>query len=504
MSEQNVSPEQALASENEIVQQRIEKIKAWEDAGIKPFGERYADRNEIAEYRNIFEQEEKKDEPKEVAVKFAGRMMSRRKMGRTMFADLKDFSGRVQLFVNNKVLGEELFPLFQKVDIGDIIGVEGTLFRTKTGEISVRVKNFTLLSKIIRPLPEKYHGLSDVEQRYRQRYVDLIANDDSMNVFKQRIAIMREIRNYMEGLGYHEVETPMLQLQAGGASARPFETYYNALSTDMVMRIAPELNLKRLLVGGFEKVFEMNRNFRNEGFSKKHNPEFTVLEAYEAFGDCRTMMDLVEGMITTAADKVIGTCKIEHANGNVIDLTTPWRRVNYVDLITEHTSADWFELPLADKVAKAKELGVYCETNWEDDEVSHAVYDKYIEPKLIQPTFVTRVPVEHVPLAKKCTDDPTKVDVYELVINGQEMAPGYSELNDPFDQRQRFEDQIKMMEGTEEEKSANIDEDFLTALEYAMPPAGGMGIGIDRLVMMLTGAETIRDVILFPQLKPRA
>jgi lysyl-tRNA synthetase class 2 len=502
MSAENPNSQQAVVSENEIVQQRIEKIKFWEESGVNPYGERYSDRNAVADCRKKFEEEEGKEEPAEVAVKIAGRMMSRRKMGRTMFADLKDFSGRVQLFVNNKVLGETLFPLFQKVDIGDIIGVEGTLFRTKTGEISVRVKNFTLLSKIIQPLPEKHHGLTDVEQRYRQRYVDLIANDDSMKVFKQRIAIMREIRNYMERLGYHEVETPMLQLQAGGASARPFETYYNALSTDMVMRIAPELNLKRLLVGGFEKVFEMNRNFRNEGFSKKHNPEFTVLEAYEAFGDCRTMMDLVEGMVTNAAEKVIGSLKIEHKDGSTIDLTTPWRRIDYVELIKEHTSADWFELPTEDKAAKAKELGVFCEANWEDDEISHAVYDKYIEPLLIQPTFVTRVPVEHVPLAKKCTDDPSKVDVYELVINGQEMAPGYSELNDPFDQRQRFEDQIKMMEGTEEEKSANIDEDFLTALEYAMPPAGGMGIGIDRLVMLLTGAETIRDVILFPQLKP--
>ncbi len=496
--------EQHVVAENEIIRQRIQKIEDWKEAGVNPYGERYSDRNGIADSREKFESEETKEEPAEIAVKFAGRMMSCRKMGKTMFADLKDFSGRVQLFINNKVLGEELFPLFKKVDIGDIIGVEGTLFRTKTNEISVRVKNFTLLSKIIRPLPEKFHGLTDVEQRYRHRYVDLIANDDSMRVFKQRIDIIREIRNYMEGLGYFEVETPMLQLQAGGASARPFETYYNALNTDMVMRIAPELNLKRLLVGGFEKVYEVNRNFRNEGFSKKHNPEFTVLEAYEAFGDCRTMMDLVEGMVTTAAENVIGTLKIEHKDGNVIDLTTPWRRIDYVDLIKEHVGEHWFELAKPEKVAKANELGIFVEANWEEDEITHSIYDKHIEPLLIQPTFVTRVPVEHVPLAKKCTDDPSKVDVYELVINGQEMAPGYSELNDPFDQRQRFEHQLELKAGTEEEGSANIDEDFLMALEYAMPPAGGMGIGIDRLVMMLTGAETIRDVILFPQLKPRA
>jgi len=485
---------------NEQIQQRIEKIADWQAAGVKPFGQRFDGRIHTADAKALFVE----DAEEQATVTIAGRILSFRDMGRSIFADVKDFSGRMQVYIAKNKVGEDAFKLFKKIDMGDIVGVTGPIFRTKTGEITIKATGYQLLTKGLRPLPEKYHGLTDVEQRYRQRYVDLIANEDSMRVFKQRIAIVREIRNYMEGLGYLEVETPMLQQQAGGASARPFETFYNALGSDMVMRIAPELNLKRLLVGGFEKVFELNRNFRNEGLSKKHNPEFTVLEAYEAFGDCRTMMELVEGMITTAAEKVIGTLKIEHANGNVINLETPWRRVSYEDLIKEYGGENWYELSKAEKIAKLAEFKVHGDESYDDAKLTHELYDRFIEAQLIQPTFVTRVPAEHVPLAKKCEDDQTKVDVYELIINGQEMAPGYSELNDPFDQRQRFIDQIKFTEGTEDEKSSNVDEDFLTALEYGMPPAGGMGIGIDRLVMLLTGAETIRDVILFPQLKPRS
>ncbi len=482
---------------NEQIQQRIEKVADWQAAGVKPFGQRFDNRIQSSDAKALFVE----DAEEQATVTVAGRIMSFRDMGRSIFADVKDFSGRMQVYIAKNKIGEDAFKMFKKIDMGDIVGVTGPIFRTKTGEITIKATGYELLTKGLRPLPEKYHGLTDVEQRYRQRYVDLIANEDSMRVFKQRIGIVSEIRNYMQGLGYLEVETPMLQAQAGGASARPFETYYNALGSDMVMRVAPELNLKRLLVGGFEKVFELNRNFRNEGLSKKHNPEFTVLEAYEAFGDCRSMMDLVEGMITTAATNVIGTLQIEHKNGNTINLTTPWRRVTYEDLIKEYGGEDWYTLSKEEKVAKLAEFKVHGDVNYDDAKLTHELYDRHIEGQLIQPTFVTRVPVEHVPLAKKCEDDATKVDVYELIINGQEMAPGYSELNDPFDQRQRFEDQVAMMAGSEEEKSSAIDEDFLTALEYGMPPAGGMGIGIDRLVMLLTGAETIRDVILFPQLK---
>lgn len=504
MSETPVQTEETVVAENEIIRQRIEKVQTWTEAGVDPYGERFDRNTTAAQLKADYEAAEPacgEDEKPEITGRIAGRVMSFRAMGRAIFADLRDGSDRIQLYIQNKAVGNEAFKAFKKIDIGDIIGVEGDLFRTKVGEITLRASSYQLLSKIIRPLPEKFHGLTDVETRYRQRYVDLIANQDSKKVLQQRSQIIREIRHYMEDLGYMEVETPMLNSQATGASARPFTTFYNALGSDMVLRIAPELYLKRLLVGGFEKVFELNRNFRNEGLSKKHNPEFTVLEAYEAFGDCRTMMDLVEGMVTTAAEKVIGTLQIQHGEDKMIDLTTPWRRVSYEDLLREHAGADWFEISTEEKVARAKEMRVFCEANWSDDAITHEVYDKFIEGKLIQPTFVTRVPAEQVPLAKRCGDDPSKVDVYELVINGQEMAPGYSELNDPFEQRRRFEEQAKIHAGTEEEASSGIDEDFLNALEYAMPPAGGMGIGIDRLVMLLTGAETIRDVILFPQLK---
>ena len=337
-----------------------------------------------------------------------------------------------------------------------------------------------------------------MEQRYRQRYVDLIVNDESRELFKKRIRIIQEIRNYLASKGFMEVETPMLQYIPGGAAANPFKTHYQALNCEMFLRIAPELYLKRLLVGGFEKVFELNRNFRNEGISRRHNPEFTMLELYQAYGNCETMMELIEEMITTVAMNVFGTLQIQMPGDKVVDLSRPWRRAPYKDLIREKAGDDWFDLPRDEKYKRAKEMNLQVMPDWSDLEITHEIYEKLIEHTLIQPTFVTRLPAELVPLAKKCPDDPTLVDVYELEINGQEISPGYTELNDPVDQRERFMHQVTL---SGKDPAQAVDEDFLTALEYGMPPAGGMGVGIDRLVMALTGAESIRDVILFPQMK---
>ena len=430
-------------------------------------------------------------------------MTSFRVMGKAAFANIKDSSGRLQIYVQRDVIGEDNYKRFKKFDLGDIIGVEGELFITKTGELTVKVDKYELLSKSLRPLPEKWHGLTDIEQRYRQRYLDLIGNDEAKEVFKKRFAIIREIRHFLEDRGFVEVETPMLQPIPGGAAAKPFVTRYEALNSTMFMRIATELYLKRLLVGGFEKVFEMNRNFRNEGMSRRHNPEFTALEIYQAYGDCATMMDLIEEMFTTVAMNVLGTLQVKHPGDKVIDLKRPWRRATYRELVMEKMGADWFQLDYAKKAEKAKALGLYIDAKFTETEITHEVYEKTIEQTLIQPTFVTRVPAEFVPLAKKCEDDPTVVDVYELEINGQEISPGYSELNDPIEQRKRFEEQAQMTGKSAEEICKTIDEDFLTAMEHGMPPAGGLGIGIDRLVMLLTGSESIRDVILFPQLRQK-
>ena len=339
-----------------------------------------------------------------------------------------------------------------------------------------------------------------MEARYRQRYLDLIMNDESREVLRKRSIIIKEIRQYLDDKGYMEVETPMLQYIPGGAAANPFKTHYNALDTDMYLRIATELSLKKLLVGGYEKVYEINRNFRNEGMDRRHNPEFTAIELYQAYGNCETMMELVEDLIKTVAMRVNGTLVIK-AGGKEIDLGKPWRRAAYRDLVKEVAGENWFELSREEKYKKAKELGTQVLPDWTDLEITHEIYEKLVEDTLIEPTFVTRLPAELVPLARKCEDDPSLVDVYELEINGQEISPGYTELNDPIDQRQRFMDQVTL---SGKDPAQAVDEDFLTALEYGMPPTGGMGMGIDRLVMLLTGADSIRDVILFPQLRPRA
>ena len=495
MTEQTASqiPEQ---KPEDIFEQRKAKIDEFSKAGLKPFGKRFDGAISTAEARALFVP----DAETEPAVRIAGRMTAFRAMGKAVFADVKDSSGRMQIYVQRDAVGEDFFKLFKKFDIGDLVGVDGVLFQTRTGEITVKATACTLLSKSLRPLPEKYHGLTDMEARYRQRYLDLIMNDESREVLRKRSIIIKEIRKYLDDKGYMEVETPMLQYIPGGAAANPFKTHYNALDTDMYLRIATELSLKKLLVGGYEKVYEINRNFRNEGMDRRHNPEFTAIELYQAYGNCETMMELVEDLIKTVAMRVNGTLVIK-AGGKEIDLGKPWRRAAYRDLVREVAGENWFELSREEKYKKAKELGTQVLPDWTDLEITHEIYEKLVEDTLIEPTFVTRLPAELVPLARKCEDDPSLVDVYELEINGQEISPGYTELNDPIDQRQRFMDQVTL---SGKDPAQAVDEDFLTALEYGMPPTGGMGMGIDRLVMLLTGAESIRDVILFPQLRPRA
>ena len=489
MSEQN-EPTQA-EDLGELLKVRREKLEKLREQGIDPFGKGYETTRAPGELRENFEEDK--------SVRVAGRITALRDMGKSNFLDISDINGRIQVFVNQKAIGEENWGAYKQLDIGDWIGVEGETFITKVGEPSVKALNLTVLSKSLRPMPDKWHGVVDPQIKYRQRYLDLIANKHSREVFKKRCAMVAEIRRYLGDKGFLEVETPMLQDVPGGAAAQPFETRHNALSMDMYLRIAPELYLKRLLVGGFDKVFELNRSFRNEGISRRHNPEFTMLEAYWAYADFEQMADMVEDLICTLAEKYCGGLQIEHkdAEGKVtktINLSRPWRRAPYKELVAEVAGADWWDLDAARRRARCEELGVEISPEMEDYEVSQQVFEKLVEEKSIDPIFVTHVSKELVPLAKTNTSDDSVVDVYELIINGAEISPGYSELNDPDVQRTRLEEQA----GEEIQK---IDEDFLLALEYGMPPAGGIGIGIDRLMMMLTGADTIRDVVLFPQLK---
>ena len=483
-----------MEDENELIALRRKKLDALRAKGIEPFGTGFDVSGSIAGVREQF----KEDETRRVA----GRITAHRDMGKSHFLDLRDITGRIQVYIHAKEVGPELIDLFRLLDIGDFIGVEGTCFVTKSGEPTVKVQTFQLLSKTLRPLPEKWHGLQDIEARYRQRYLDLLTNERSRAVFEKRIAIVRETRRFFEERGFVEVETPILQTMAGGAAAEPFKTHHNALGIDLYLRIALELYLKRLLVAGFNKVFEINRNFRNEGISRKHNPEFTMLEAYWAYSDFEKIANLVEELICYLAEKICGSLSIEHrdANGNVtrtINLNRPWRRVRYRDLMREVAGKDWFELPPEQRRERAmNEFKLEILPQLADFEVTQHVFEKLIEEKTMDPLFVTHCPKELVPLAKQNAEDSSLVDVFELVINGVEIAPGYSELNDPLVQRQR------LLEQAGEEKQ-NIDEEFLLALEYGMPPAGGFGIGIDRLTMLLTGAESIRDVILFPLLRPK-
>ncbi len=501
MSEKETTHSNAPAGQvspppEDIFAQRLGKVEDIKVSGDVPFGSRFDGVVSASESRVKFSE----DGDEECRYRIAGRVTAFRVMGKSIFADVKDSSGKLQVYARKDALGADEFAKFKKLDLGDIIGVEGTLFVTRMGETTLKVDEFRLLAKSLRPLPEKWHGLTDVEQRYRQRHLDLIVNDDSRKVFLQRFAIIRGIRSFLEERGFQEVETPMMQAIPGGAAAKPFETFHDALGLKMYLRIAPELYLKRLLVGGFEKVFELNRNFRNEGLSRRHNPEFTMIEIYQAYGDCRSMMDLVEELVTTVAEDVVGTLEVPGRGGELLSLNRPWRRVAYKDLVRACAGDDWFEIDTAGRIAKAASLGLDIAPGTPDFEVTNEVYEKLVEPTLIQPTFVTRLPKELVPLARACDDDPELVDVFELEINGQEIAPGYSELNDPLEQRKRFEAQLSLCDS---DCDGKIDEDFLRAMEHGMPPAGGMGIGIDRLVMTLTGVESIRDVILFPQMRPK-
>lgn len=496
-----------MEDENSLIAQRREKLEALQARGANPFGRAFETSGTIAEVREKFAEG--------TTLRAAGRITAHRDMGKSHFVDLRDSTGRIQVYIHAKEVGPEPIELFKLVDLGDFIGVEGDCFLTKTGEPTLKVHKLELLGKSLRPLPEKWHGLQDVEARYRQRYLDLVTNEHSRNVFEKRIKIMREIRRFMESKGFLEVETPMLQAVPGGAAAEPFRTHHKALGLDLYLRIAPELYLKRLLAAGFNKVFELNRNFRNEGISRKHNPEFTMLEGYWAYADFEKIADLVEEMIcqlaeiisegVAAASPTNGTSgssslRIEHkdAEGNVtrtINLTRPWRRARYRDLIRE-VDPEWFDYTSEKRRERCAELGVEINPRMADYEVTQQVFEKLVEEKTFDPLFVTHCPKELVPLAKQNAEDDSLVDVYELIINGQEISPGYSELNDPMVQRQRLLEQAG-------EETQKLDEEFLLALEHGMPSAGGFGLGIDRLVMLLTGAESIRDVILFPLLKPK-
>jgi lysyl-tRNA synthetase class 2 len=591
---------------NSLIEQRKAKLKSLEAKGIFPFQNKFTPDIGAGEARAKFETGELAEHAK---VSVAGRITAHRDMGKSMFIDVRDQSGRIQIYAQKNALGDDLFHAFTHLDLGDFVGVTGTLFRTKTNEPSIKIEAFTILAKALRPPPAKWHGLEDTEIRYRQRYLDLIANEDVRKIFKQRSDIVHEIRQFFHSRGYMEVETPTMQAIPGGAAAQPFKTFHNALGCEFYLRIALELYHKRLLVGGIDKLFEIGKNFRNEGLSRRHNPEFTMLEAYCAFGDYATMMETVESLITTVAQKVLGTLKIEHNRDTetkitlhnarvflksdchllfntftgdqnfkdvtgliapsatkleqllgefgiksslqlaregkqilqefyqkltdavmnpsvaihrdskelgqirdgilgfistlvqlelpkIIDLTPKWRSAKYKDLVRERAGQNWFELAPHERRFKAIEMGAEIGKEFEDFEVTNAVFSKFIEPTLIQPTFVTHLPKELVPLAKLSPDDPTTVEVFECCINGQEISPGYTEQNDPIAQRTTLEHQA----GGEQQK---LDEDFLVALEHGMPPAGGIGIGIDRLCMMLLGQESIRDVILFPQLKPK-
>lgn len=481
-------------SESDLLRLRREKLDVLRSKGIDPFGGRFDTTHQPGALRAAFQSD--------LETKIAGRITARRDMGKSIFFDLSDFTGRIQCYLSAKDCGAEAFDVFKHlIDIGDWVGVEGKTFVTKTGEPSVHAASFAVVAKSLRPLPDKWHGVQDREIKYRQRYLDLISNERSRDLFVLRSRMVAEIRRFMQDRGFLEVETPMMQDVPGGAAAKPFETFFHALNQPMYLRIAPELFLKRLLVGGFTKIFELNRNFRNEGLSRRHNPEFTMLEAYWAFSDFAGMADLVESLICHLAETFCGGLKIEHKGEDgvvtrAIDLRRPWRRASYRDLI-RGIDPRWFEYSTAERRAKCAELGVEISPQMQDYEVTQHVFEKLVEEKSFDPIFVTHCPKELVPLARQNAADESVVDVYELVINGQEISPGYSELNDPMVQRDRLEHQAG-------EETQKIDEEFITALEYGMPSAGGIGIGIDRLLMMLTGAESIRDVVLFPQLKKKA
>ena len=485
--------EETLTSERAIRREKLLNLKA---AGENPFD---VNKFLINAYANDILNSYANYEGKTVGI--AGRVMSRRIMGKAAFSHIYDGTQKIQIYIKGDVVGAESYEAYKKGDIGDILGVEGEVFTTMHGEISVKATKITLLAKSLNPLPEKFHGLKDTDLRYRHRYVDLIVNPEVKDAFVKRSKIISAMREFLNGKGFLEVETPILNSTAGGANARPFTTHHNTLDIDMFLRIAPELYLKRLLVGGFLKVYELGRVFRNEGMSVKHNPEFTIMELYEAYADYNDMMDITEELFKYVALKALNTQKLNF-QGTEIDFGKDWRRAPMATLVKEVTGIDFYVGDLASLVAKAKDAGVYIEKTATWGEALYKVFDEAVESKLIQPTFVTDYPIEVSPLAKKKKCDPRLTERFEFFINGWEMGNAYSELNDPEDQRERFEEQAKQrLKGNDEAQMT--DNDFVNALEYGMPPAGGLGIGIDRMVMLFTDNPSIRDVLLFPTMKPR-
>lgn len=480
---------------NELMRVRREKLEELRSAGINPFGEKFEFTHHARQIRENYEEYADKN------VSIAGRIMAKRGHGKAGFANVQDATGQIQIYARLNDLGQENYQLFKGLDIGDIVGVRGTVFKTRTGEVTVAVKKLVLLAKSLRPLPEKWHGLKDVDLRYRQRYLDLIVNPDVKQTFILRSKIIKAIRNFLTEEGFLEVETPMMHPIAGGAAARPFITHHNALDMDLYLRIAPELYLKRLLVGGFEKVFEINRNFRNEGISTKHNPEFTMLELYQAYADYYDMMDLTEKLISTVTEEILGTTRINF-QGKEINFARPWERMSMLEAVKRYSGLDFTRLEVEEAKKVAKEMGLEVEEADGWGNILNKVFEEKVEPHLIQPTFIMDYPIEISPLAKRKEDQPELTYRFELFINGWEIANAFSELNDPIDQKERFLRQLDKRKAGDDEAHM-MDEDYITALEYGMPPAGGLGIGIDRLIMLLTDSPSIRDVILFPLMRPR-
>ena len=492
--------EAAVLTENEINEQmqvRIDKMHKIEEHGWKPFGYRFLYTHRAADIAAQFDELSEK----ETEVKMAGRIMAIRGHGKTCFMDMQDKTGRIQVYVRKDVIGEENYALIKLMDIGDTVGITGTAFRTHMGELSIKANSVEMLSKSLRPLPEKWHGLKDVETRYRQRYVDLIVNPEVRDTFVKRSQIIRSVREVLDSHDFLEVETPILNTIAGGAAARPFISYHNALDMQVYMRIAPELYLKRLIVGGMDRVYEMGRVFRNEGIDNRHNPEFTSVEIYQAFADYRDMMDLTEEVVVKTAEKVLGTTTINY-EGTTIELASPWKRMSMIEAVKEYSGKDFTNVTdLEEARAIAKELNVAVEPSFGIGKIITACFEEYVDDKLIQPTFITGQPKDISPLAKSNPENPEITDRFEAYIYGRELCNGFTELNDPIDQKERFLKQVEERANGDEEANM-MDEDFVNALEYGLPPTGGLGIGIDRLVMFLTNSSTIRDVLFFPTMKP--
>ncbi|UBH08533.1 lysine--tRNA ligase [Macrococcus armenti] len=482
---------------------RRQKMQDLLDLGIDPFGqkfERTATSKSLKEDWDAFSKEELHDKEAESHVSIAGRIMTKRGKGKAGFAHVKDLEGQIQIYVRKDAVGDKQFDLWNSADLGDIVGIEGVMFKTNTGELSVKATSFTMLAKALRPLPDKFHGLQDVEQRYRQRYLDLITSDESTQTFITRSKIIQEMRSYLNAKGFLEVETPMMHTIAGGAAARPFVTHHNALDMELYMRIAIELHLKRLIVGGLEKVYEIGRVFRNEGISTRHNPEFTMIELYEAYADYNDIMDLTEEMVAYIAEKVTGSTTVTY-DGEEIHLAPKWRRWHMVDAVKEFTGVDFYNVNTDEEAhALAKEHGVEVKPNMKYGHVLNEFFEQKVEEHLVQPTFIYGHPVEVSPLAKQNPEDKRFTDRFELFIVRREHANAFTELNDPIDQKQRFLAQMEeKAQGNDE--AHEMDEDYIEALEYGMPPTGGLGIGIDRLVMLLTDSASIRDVLLFPYMR---